>query len=157
MVPAAERERRVSNMKREGCLENTCLCHDETSNLSVGFHCSHCGCRVVEVTAADEFANACRDALSISQGACNPRGISRALVRAIDAGCDASGKGHDGVKDAKFGAPARLILEQLIFLLGGSVTWPDGVLQFGRDTEACEEITKGQNPAIVAGKSSKPS
>lgn len=69
---------------------------------------------------------ACRDAGVIWSGACNPSGVARALVAAIDAAraeqaeeYKATGSGGDGsVKTAPAFAPARLICAQLSFLLG---------------------------------------
>ena len=47
-------------------------------------------------------------------GACNPRAIARAIVRAVDAICEAGGS--DAIKGAD-AAPVRLMLGQLTYLM----------------------------------------
>ena len=55
-----------------------------------------------------------KDAIAIQQGACNPSGVARALVRAID---EAREENPD--TDAVRADPAcRLICHQLAFLMG---------------------------------------
>ena len=54
-----------------------------------------------------------QDAMFISDGACNPRGVARALVSSIDQDM-AQGFGKDKTSPASF-----LILDQLLFLLTG--------------------------------------
>ena len=46
-------------------------------------------------------------------GACNPRGVARALVSAIDEACE-EGHGSAGARDAA----VQMILDQLCFLCG---------------------------------------
>lgn len=74
-------------------------------------------------------------------GACNPRAVARALVKAIDCSRESGDK-----------APALLIMAQLAFLMGasfdsmGSVEWSDGGPTLNeRDALArCEQTTQGE-------------
>lgn len=79
--------------------------------------------------------NRFQDALDIQQGACNPRGVSLALNRAINEACDTGG--HSKAND-----PAvRLILHQLVFIITGADLHLDGVRGFedyDGDCKACE-------------------
>jgi hypothetical protein len=75
-----------------------------------------------------------RDAIAIQQGACNPSGVARALVRAID---EAREENPD--TDSIRRDPAcRLICHQLAYLMG--VAEIDRELYvFGELIRACEE------------------
>lgn len=64
----------------------------------------------------DEQIRAARDAINVAEGACNGRGIARALVKAMDAWSDA------GTDISNRCPPAILMLEQLAFLAGGAGT-----------------------------------
>ena len=74
-------------------------------------------------------------------GASNPRGVARALVAALDAAVDCSGSDLRG-RDA--GAPARLLMAQLAFLLGASLDGLGGVESdcgsAGDDESTCERM-----------------
>jgi hypothetical protein len=75
-----------------------------------------------------------RDALAIQQGACNPSGVARALVRAID---EARAENTD--TDSIRRDPAcRLICHQLAFLLGVGEINSD-LTTYDRLLKACEE------------------
>ena len=66
----------------------------------------------------DKLTKACEDANSIyNGGACNPSGISRALVNACDAAREIVGT---DAKQMEY-APARLILAQLNYLTGTGI------------------------------------
>ena len=75
-----------------------------------------------------------RDAIAVQQGACNPSGVARALVRAID---EAREENPD--TDAVRADPAcRLICHQLAFLMGvGRID--NGMDDYGALIRACEE------------------
>lgn len=79
------------------------------------------------------------DALVIAQGACNPRGVSRALTDMIDFYCE-QGEGHAGAKDK----PAlRLVVHQLSFILGIPdmyLAMPE--LSYVNDEVACQRLVK---------------
>lgn len=93
------------------------------------------------------MVKACADARAIWAGGCNPSGLARALVAAIDAAraeqkaeYDATGTGGDGsLAKAPAFAPARLICAQLSYILGvepaGIFTGYDSF----RDSAICEE------------------
>lgn len=90
-------------------------------------------------------AQTASDALAIWEGgACNPRGIARALVDAIDA---ASVGGSDGVK-AEQAAPVRVILAHLVFLCGVSLDGIGGCESRHGDVHAdlarCRELAEGE-------------
>jgi hypothetical protein len=77
-----------------------------------------------------------RDAIAVQQGACNPSGVARALVRAID---EAREENPD--TDAVRADPAcRLLCHQLAFLMG---VWriDNGMDDYGALIRACEEAT----------------
>lgn len=81
--------------------------------------------------------SAASDAIAIQEGACNPRGIARSLVSAIDEACE--GKGSPGAGSS----PAvRLILHQLLYVLYGTEPYllskDDAVLREGRFGPAAE-------------------
>lgn len=46
---------------------------------------------MTQTEQTEAIKQASRDALEIQDGACNPRAIARALVKAIDASCDQGG------------------------------------------------------------------
>jgi len=75
-----------------------------------------------------------KDAIAIQQGACNPSGVARALVRAID---EAREENPD--TDAVRADPAcRLICHQLAFLMGvGRID--SGEDDYSALIRACEE------------------
>lgn len=66
-------------------------------------------------------AKQAKDALAIQNGACNPRGIARALVESLDAdGAAGPTPMVEGQRGWPRTSPAtRLILHQLIFILVG--------------------------------------
>jgi hypothetical protein len=85
----------------------------------------------------DRFANDCgvaqnrfKDACLIQQGACNPSGIARTLVRAINA-CHAEGA------DARTDPAVRMIAHQLAFILGVDEI-NTGFDTYSRLTQECE-------------------
>lgn len=67
---------------------------------------------------SEKMKKIAKDAEVIYEGACNPRGIARALVEACDFAAD-NGDGSDAKR--KLYAPARLILRQLNYLMGLSI------------------------------------
>ena len=82
---------------------------------------------------------AARDALSIAEGACNSRGIARALVEAYDAWALAC---HNTDIYNRC-PPALLILEQLVFLAGGmgtQIEYPNRSDRYYEATKQCEDI-----------------
>lgn len=98
----------------------------------------------------EELKKAAKDALEIVEGACNPRAIARALVKAIDAGCE---QGKGSTPRGEHFAPARLMLTQLTYLmgtsfdsLGGSVHSTDGHIEATQadDTLTCQRLEKGE-------------
>lgn len=68
--------------------------------------------QTVTVTVSDAVKASNRDAVEIQQGACNPRALARALVKAVDAACDTGGSAKAGESPA-----VRLIVHQLLFIL----------------------------------------
>lgn len=81
-----------------------------------------------------------REARGIFAGACNPRAVARALVRAIDFATE-----HLGTPGARscYAAAARLEMAHLCHLLGmhdvgaGDYKGPDGATAW-TDSDACE-------------------
>lgn len=90
------------------------------------------------------MAKACRDAEAIWAGACNPHGMARALVAALDAARDeqtAAWRGGGVVapshKVSAAFAPARLICAQLAYILGVETAGIFEGYDSFRDSEIC--------------------
>lgn len=82
------------------------------------------------------WARACENADLIWSGACNPKGIARALVDAIDTACEIhQGNGNWTGTEPEL-APAQLILAQLSFLLKTSFDAFGGALANPKDRNA---------------------
>lgn len=90
----------------------------------------------------ERWARVCENADLIWSGACNPRGIARALVEAIDVACEIhQGNGNWTGTEPEL-APAQLILAQLSFLLKTSFDACGGALAFPKDLDGDWTETK---------------
>jgi hypothetical protein len=85
-----------------------------------------------------------RDAIAIQQGACNPSGIARSLVQAID-----EARAENGATDSVRADPAcRLICHQLAFIMGvGEIDYGDDTMLYNRLMDACEQAVAADNAA----------
>lgn len=79
------------------------------------------------------------DALAIQQGASNPSGVARALVRAIDE--FQSSPQYTGTDSVRSDPAIRLICHQLAFLLGVRQL-DDDLAEYDRLVTLCENATQ---------------
>jgi hypothetical protein len=87
------------------------------------------------VISKNELGKRYRDAIAISQGACNPSGVARSLVAAIDEFArSADYRGTDSVCQD---TAVRLICHQLAFLLNVDGLNSGGIAPY---TKAVEEV-----------------
>ena len=98
-------------------------------------------------------AKSAKDAIQCwDGGACNPRAIARAIVRACDSGSDAMGGSlwtESTMERAPLGAPARILMAQLGWLLGSGIGDYPGV---DDDLAVCRRLaeTVGNVTATVS-------
>lgn len=84
-----------------------------------------------------------RDAIAIQAGACNPSGVARSLVQAIDEFTDSPD--YTGTDSVRADPAIRLICHQLAFLLGvGEINWDQDT--YSRLTKAVEAAV---NPPAI--------